>query len=138
MISTPVIAVELNPAPSAEVAAQALSILHGLVFLDSSGADHDRGRYSYLMADPFLMFSSRGTRAWLTSKGRVQELAGDFTAHQPAPGFEFLILIKKPKVSAERQKGSSQYCDSDQLPPRREDYNVIRGPLRDIFKSIPP
>ena len=77
MIATPTVAIELKPAPSPEVAAQALCTLPGLVFLDSSGADHNRGRRSYLMADPFLMLSSRGKRTRLTSKGQVQELVGD-------------------------------------------------------------
>ena len=69
--------VELSPDLAAESVVGLLRSLPGLVFLDSSRPDDDRGRYSYVMADPFLVLTSREQLTTLTDSGGSRQIAGD-------------------------------------------------------------
>ncbi len=73
---TPLV-LELPAGLAPEDALSALHTLPGLVFLDSSGPDDDRGRYSYLTADPFLTLSSRGQTCHIMTRDGVRTAAGD-------------------------------------------------------------
>ena len=53
------VAFELIPAPDPWLVARTLAHLPNLLFLDSSEAHPDRGRYSYVMADPETIASGR-------------------------------------------------------------------------------
>lgn len=73
---TPV-ALALSPELTPDHALHALHRLPGLVFLDSSRPDGDRGRYSYLTADPFLLLRSRGRACELVAPEGSWTAEGD-------------------------------------------------------------
>lgn len=69
--------IELSPDLRPERAAERLRSLTGLAFLDSSRPDDDRGRFSYVTADPFLTLECRGQQVTLTDWRGPRVIAGD-------------------------------------------------------------
>ncbi len=83
------LAVELVPAPDPWEVAQKLAHLPHLLFLDSAEKHADRGRYSYVMADPVRFYSQRkGFRLPTTGRWKAWDILDDLVRGKWSAGTE--------------------------------------------------